>query len=565
MRYQQFLKRMTGLAVAAVLAGVTCACGASQADTEAVSEETAAAEANAGEDTGNASEGASRYYDENGEFILPISDGSYTYKILWEKDVNDVGTIEDKEILMQALEATGIKIEVEEVSSQSWDERLSVLFASGDLPDIICGPINNIANFTDQCMDITDLLPEYAPWMYDFMYHQEPAVASSEVINGRLYSLPQVRINGVYPRFFWSINTKWLERVGLDIPTTTDELYEVLKAFKEQDANGNGDPNDEIPYSFFGLDNNDGLYSWMNMFGLINDGANRAQQYIMVEDGQVLFVPTDDRFYEMLQYLNKLYSEGLLDQDGMVQEYTDRTAKGNADQLGFINAGGLMTTVTGNEVGEEFTYLLPPASKYGSVIQQNDPAGELANHIFTITTACEHPEELLVMCEWMNSSSENRFVGRFGPEGAGWVFDDEGKRANHSDFTNKPYANRSQASLTTGGQNRLPVLCTLEEEKMRAYVGFSIEYNEFGMNDYGPAGGHAYEEGFPLGNDTLEAAAERSQMFTEIDTYIQNFVAESVTLGIDEAKWKNHLDRCAALDVKGYLESYQSLYDTLTK
>jgi putative aldouronate transport system substrate-binding protein len=43
------------------------------------------------------------------------------------------------------------------------------------------------------------------------------------------------------------INQTWLDNLGLTMPTTTDELYNVLKAFKEQDANGNGDPNDEIP------------------------------------------------------------------------------------------------------------------------------------------------------------------------------------------------------------------------------------------------------------------------------------------------------------------------------
>lgn len=43
------------------------------------------------------------------------------------------------------------------------------------------------------------------------------------------------------------INKDWLDRVGKDIPTNLDEYYEVLKAFKEMDANGNGDPNDEIP------------------------------------------------------------------------------------------------------------------------------------------------------------------------------------------------------------------------------------------------------------------------------------------------------------------------------
>ena len=45
------------------------------------------------------------------------------------------------------------------------------------------------------------------------------------------------------------INKAWLDRVGMEVPQTTEEFKEVLRAFKEQDANGNGDPNDEIPLS----------------------------------------------------------------------------------------------------------------------------------------------------------------------------------------------------------------------------------------------------------------------------------------------------------------------------
>ena len=48
------------------------------------------------------------------------------------------------------------------------------------------------------------------------------------------------------PQFMWFINMPWLEKLGLDIPKTTDELYAVLKAFKERDPNGNNKP-DEIP------------------------------------------------------------------------------------------------------------------------------------------------------------------------------------------------------------------------------------------------------------------------------------------------------------------------------
>ena len=74
------------------------------------------------------------------------------------------------------------------------------------------------------------------------------ALASVMNPDGTIYTLPQVNSGAelrVARKLF--INKKWLENVNMEVPTTTEELYQLLKAFKEQDANGNGDPNDEIP------------------------------------------------------------------------------------------------------------------------------------------------------------------------------------------------------------------------------------------------------------------------------------------------------------------------------
>lgn len=67
----------------------------------------------------------------------------------------------------------------------------------------------------------------------------------------------------------------------------------------------------------------------------------------------------------------------------------------------------------------------------------------------------------------------------------------------------------------------------------------------------------------PLGNDTLESSARRSELFAEIDTYIQNFVAESMTTGIDDAKWQAHLGKCGQLGVEEYVDNFQTLYEKL--
>lgn len=508
----------------------------------------------------------SNYYDADGNMILPLVKEPVTFRVLWKKDPLDKGALLDKAILKEAFEKTGINFEVEEVSATAWDEKVAVVFASNDLPDLICGEIKSLINYTDQCVDLTDLLPVYAPFTNQFLTQQYPAAARAEAFGGRLYSLPSIRVNNLYPSLgFWEINTEWLKRVGMEIPTTVDELYEVLKAFKEKDANGNGDPGDEIPCSFVKLPDDVGLLNMMNCFGMINDGANKSQQYIMVENGKVLFTGADQRFYDMLVYLHKLYAEGLMDKDGFVQEKTDRYAKASDNRVGFMTAGGLITEAYGNDVGEQIGYLQPPKSQYPAVIKQNDPPAEMTLHMYTITKACKQPELLLLLAEYCVATPERRFETRFGPEGGAWEVGESGKYINTTNFDGKAYSNRAEAVATLSPFGRWPCILTYEEESMREYLGFSATYNTAKETIYGPDGGVAYKECFPLGNDTLENTAKRAEMFAEIDPYMQNFVAESVMNGIDEAKWEAHKQSCEKLNIPEFIADYQTLYDTLTK
>lgn len=508
-----------------------------------------------------------KYFDDNGNMILPLVDEETTFRVFWRKQTSDVGTIQDKVILQKAMEETGIKLVIEEISDAGWNEKMAVVFASGNLPDLICGDIPNLINFTDQCTDVTDLLPTYAPFMADFYFNKYPAVAKAEAFEGRMFSMPEVRVNNLYYFNGWEINKRWIDNLGLQTPSTPDELYEVLKAFKEKDANGNGDSNDEIPFTFVGVMDttcpNDGLLTMMNMFGMVNDGVNNLEQYIMVENGKVIFTAADQRFYDMLVFLNKLYREGLMDVDGFVQTVNEAYAKTAADKVGFRTHGGLVTEAWGGDMAANVEYILPPASEYGAKIRRSDPPAEMRLHTYTITTACKHPELLVLFAEYCNSTAENRWLSLFGPEGGAWKYNEDGKIINQTDFTGKPYTTVAQARATLAPNYRFPTIILEEEEGKRLYTGNSLYYNTTHKEMYGPEGGVSYEETFPRGNDTAENSEIRNELFTEINNYMQTFVAESVMNGIDEAGWQKHLKALQTLDTDSYVRGFQELYETL--
>ncbi len=555
MRKREILmKRVAAAGLTAAMLLTLASCGEKKEDTSEVKQE-----ANVNTKGLN-----SQYFDDDGSMRLPLVKEEKTYKVLWRKQSTDVGKTQDKEILKNAQEKTGIRLSIEETPEAGWDEKISVIFASSQLPDVIMGPINSTSfiNYVDQCLELTDLLPVYAPYMSNYLFKDYPDIGKAEAIDGKIYSLPQARLNGVYTFEGWSINKEWLKNVGKEVPTTLDQLYDVLKTFKTQDANGNGDPNDEIPLSFVGYNNNTGITRFMSSFGLVNDGVLRAEQNIMVEEGKVKFTPTHERYREMLEYLHKLYADGLLDPDGFVQKSTDRNTKGAQNRLGVIISGGELTEPVGAELFNKYEYILPMKDKYGITLKQLLPPGEIGLHTFTISKECKEPENLMMFLEYCNSNFDNRISSFYGPEGNAWKYDSNKMLEQINDFTGTPYKNVQEARSTSGTNYSMATMLNKEDELRRLYTGSLGIYMEKGTKMYKP---YAYDETFPQGSDTAEATATRAEMFAEIDPYIQSFTIEAIMSGIDDTKWNTHLEKCKKLRVDEYVAGFQSLYEKLKK
>ncbi len=103
------------------------------------------------------------------------------------------------------------------------------------------------------------------------------------------------------------INTEWLQKLGLQKPTTIDELYDVLVAFKNGDPNGNG-KKDEIPMMGLTYINGRGADLY-----LINAFVQYAPgRYAMVEDGKAFSPWVTDEYRQALIFINKLVKERLL-------------------------------------------------------------------------------------------------------------------------------------------------------------------------------------------------------------------------------------------------------------
>src|SRR5690606_31474844 len=87
----------------------------------------------------------------------------------------------------------------------------------------------------------------YAPNLSRLMEEDEGIRKAITSADGHIYSLPNISEADGRISSSW-INQKWLDHLGLDMPATVEEFYEVLKAFKERDPNQNGLA-DEVPFT----------------------------------------------------------------------------------------------------------------------------------------------------------------------------------------------------------------------------------------------------------------------------------------------------------------------------
>lgn len=266
---------------------------------------------------------------------------------------------------LQAIEEkANVDIEWQEITAD-WDQKKGPMLASGDIPDLFIGPTvitdADFAQFNGLFQDLNELLDQ-APNVQK-MFTDNPATkVIATQTDGRILGLPK------YQRFWPDsvnrqyINQTWLDNLGLQMPTTWDELYEVLLAFKEQDANGNGDPNDEIAVDWPG-----GIGGYFNpavmLGGMgINLSSDVSGQGYFVEDGQVKNFLIDDRYKELVVFLNKLYSAGLINTEVFTHDYTkfQSIARGEGDyaKVGFT-WGWVASDRFGEQLAPQYASMAP--------------------------------------------------------------------------------------------------------------------------------------------------------------------------------------------------------------
>lgn len=487
-------------------------------------------------------------------------------------------------------EATGIHINwVLYANSGEMKEKLGVLLGTGttsSFPDAFfrCSiNANQLKKYGPEglFMDITDLVKEYAPNACAAIDKMDGWSIVSDPSTGEIYSLPCITdsLSGrMLPKLF--INVEMMHNVGVDkMPETLDEFYDLLVKVRENDANGNGDPNDEYPIN---INLKYGQGQPLNFAALWGLPITNSIFYKIDENGNVTHAVDTQAFRDFLTYFYRLGQEGLLNLEGLSSTSDQYTAECDAMRSGIFGAWAPSYLITDTANAMQYDGLpkiTVPGYEESFCHREFNHANRNA---FVISKSCKNVEAALRFYDYI--SEPTRAIEVFmGEQGIFWDYVDDDY---HYEMVYCPSQETDPEGYAAHVQKLIDAGYGDYVEKGIILDGSSLNYyNTVGCVDYGSLVLHAqnydmtnYADGnvyriatirniterggyAPAMNTNIvpaEAQEEFDFMCDGLSTVINAFVSESILHGVTDESWNAYLKQLEQYNYDYYIEFFNN-------
>jgi putative aldouronate transport system substrate-binding protein len=321
-------------------------------------------------------------------------------------------------------EKTNTTYTLREVSNLEWTENVNLLCASGDLPDVITniGSVYNgglpAAIRDEMIVDLAPYIEENAPHYYDLLTADDYTLKTCLTDDGEMGAMYPL-VEEVYPvtNGLW-IRQDWLDELGKDIPTTTDELKEVLELFRD---------NYGADVGFFQMIRANTGTAGFEAEGIWN--AFGPCNYFLDDNGEIQYGPMQDYYYDYLNFMKELASEGLfLTSDMTDQSASDLFAAGSIGLEGDSpdNIPSYLSLLEPEEAAK--AQLVPMAAlgeptEYRAISSyvSSDAGGNIS-----ISTNCEDPEVVIKAMDYL-FTDEGALLSSYGIEGETYEINADGE------------------------------------------------------------------------------------------------------------------------------------------
>ena len=254
----------------------------------------------------------------------------------------------NKRVIFERLEKkTTVHVDWKSIASDQWGDKISLQMVNfSTLPDFIFSAgfsDSDLLKYGEQelILPLEDYIDKYMPNLKKVFDEYPEYRKMSTDTKGHIWALPWIEQLGENKTAIQTIgnmsfiNKKWLDYLKLDMPETTDELEDVLKSFKDHEADLKEKfqiDGSVIPLSCIVNDQDPALI--INGFGE-GYGDNDSGRHIAVtDDRKVICTAVQDGYREGITWLHQLYSEGLIDKECFTQDWSTYVSKGKSGRYG---------------------------------------------------------------------------------------------------------------------------------------------------------------------------------------------------------------------------------------
>lgn len=501
-------------------------------------------------------------------YDLPIVEpGTVTYRLATrDNGYAPRSYTQGLEVWAEMEKRTGVKIAWEVTPSAEYNDVMSIrLGAARDLPDILQLPSsldpvaaaeNNIA------IPLNDLIEQHGPNIKAF-FDEFPEIRKlATAPDGEIYALPSVVTdaahadpNGILYR------ADWRGQLGIEEPTTLDEWYNMLKLFKTDILEANGITNVAPVMGGNG-----------NLFGSILQFGNALGLHLLYSDGwhadvegKVHYEWIDERFKELVAWLNKLYTEQLLDPRFHESTHADRTQLVTTNHVG-VDADFINRAVEWENIQEqagvadaEWVIAVPPVSE-----QYPDPYYELygpTSGWASITPNAQQPEIAIKWLDYLWASDEGATLISYGLEDLTYTVAENNELRFTEWVTDNPEGLDPNSALRYYGAMPYFIWIRAERGPLSEQAWDITRINPTALANATKVGPHLIPA-FPPILPTTEEADETAGILADLDTYREETILKMV-LGQEELElgWEEYISTMESLGVDRLIEIKQAQYD----
>lgn len=457
------------------------------------------------------------------------------------------------QLTQQWAEDTSVNVTWSMLTEDVYSEKKNLLLASGDLPDILWNTglsDAEIATYSQNhtLVPLDELFADNCPTLSALLDARPDIRSAVTSEDGHIYTLPTVEELGLvaFPNFLY-LNTDWLGAVGRTMPTTIEELHEVLLAFKEQDPSGTGNV---IPLSF-----EPGSFC-ANPWDIITaySGQPDNNDHRVVIDRKAVFTASTEEWKKGVAQLATWYAEGLIDVESFSQDDTAYLAKGKAETEVL---GAFYWWEATEFVGEdrEGHYALCPVLAGADGVKRASVSNnqEIGRGAFAMTRTCRYQAAVMRWVDRMYDpvmSAQNNW----GPIGVTLQYNDAGM-LDQIPVSEGESAGERRQKVAPGGPKAITAedFQTVVLPEPRAALRQQLvaaEYSQWAAND-----------AFPPVVFTNAELDDLSLIESDVASLVKQRFAEWVVNGGIEGGWADYLDDLTSTGIDRLMEIYQAALD----